>query len=57
MHSDLKDQLIPLPGELENFAEIVKHLIPRPGEVPHIDGIDIHGGTLAFNGQAGGGTT
>ncbi len=57
MHSDLNDQLIPLPGELENFAEIVKHLIPQPGQVPCIDGIDIHGGTLAFNGQAGGGTT
>jgi serine phosphatase RsbU (regulator of sigma subunit) len=54
MHSDLEDQLIPLPGELENFEEIVKHLIPQPGEVPCIDGIDIHGGTLAFNGQAGG---
>lgn len=54
MHSDLNDQLIPLPGELENFEEIVKHLIPQPGEVPRIDGIDIHGGTLAFNGQAGG---
>jgi len=54
MHSDLNDQLIPLPGELENFEEIVKHLIPQPGEVPRLDGIDIHGGTLAFNGQAGG---
>ena len=56
MHSDLNDQLIPLPGELENFEEIVKRLIPQPGEVPRIDGIDIHGGTFAFNGQAGGTT-
>lgn len=54
MHSDLKDQVVIPLGEMENFEEIVKHLIPQPGDVPRIDGIDIHGGTLAFTGQAGG---
>jgi serine phosphatase RsbU (regulator of sigma subunit) len=54
MHSDLKDYANQLPGELENFEEIVKHLIPRSGEVPRIDGIDIFGGTLAFSGSVGG---
>jgi serine phosphatase RsbU (regulator of sigma subunit) len=54
MHSELNHRFVPVPGELENFEEIVKHLIPQPGDVPRIDGIDIHGGTLAFSGQAGG---
>jgi serine phosphatase RsbU (regulator of sigma subunit) len=54
MHSDLKDHVNQLPGELENFEEIVKHLLPQSGEVPRIDGIDIFGGTLAFSGSVGG---
>ena len=54
MHSDLRDHGNQLPGELENFEEIVKHLIPQPGEIPRVDGIDIYGGTLAFRGSVGG---
>ena len=54
MHSDRKDHLIQLSGELENFTEIVKHLIPKPGAVPRVNGIDIHGGTLALQGPVGG---
>jgi serine phosphatase RsbU (regulator of sigma subunit) len=54
MHLDRKDYLLQLPGELENFEEIVKHLLPQPGAVPRIHGIDIHGGTLALNGPKGG---
>jgi serine phosphatase RsbU (regulator of sigma subunit) len=41
-------------GELENFEEIVKHLIPQPGAFPRIDGMDIHGGTIALNAPVGG---
>ena len=54
MYPDRKDSLIQLPGELENFEEIVKHLLPQPGGAPRIAGIDIHGGTLALNGPVGG---
>jgi len=54
MHVNRKDSLIQQPGELENFEEIVKHLLPQPGSVPRIDGIEIHGGTLALNGPVGG---
>jgi serine phosphatase RsbU (regulator of sigma subunit) len=54
MHSDCRNHGIQLSGELENFEEIVKHLIPQAGAVPRIDGMDIHGGTLALNGPAGG---
>jgi serine phosphatase RsbU (regulator of sigma subunit) len=54
MYSDRKRSLTQLHGELENFEEIVKHLLPKPGAVPRIAGIDIHGGTLALNGAVGG---
>jgi len=43
-----------LTDELANFEEIVKHLIPQPGDVPRLDGIDIYGGTFALHGSVGG---
>ncbi len=43
-----------LRGELENFEEIAKNLIPQPGDVPRLRGLDICGGTLPLNGQVGG---
>jgi serine phosphatase RsbU (regulator of sigma subunit) len=43
-----------LARELENFQEIAKHLLPRPGETPRLNGFDVYGGTLALNGQVGG---
>jgi serine phosphatase RsbU (regulator of sigma subunit) len=46
--------VIQLAHELANFEEIVKHLIPQPGDVPRLHGIDICGGTLAFHGSVGG---
>jgi serine phosphatase RsbU (regulator of sigma subunit) len=46
--------MIELADELSNFEEIVKHLIPQPGDVPRLHGIDICGGTLALHGSAGG---
>jgi serine phosphatase RsbU (regulator of sigma subunit) len=54
MHADRQQQSLARTGELENFEEIVKRLIPHPGAFPRIDGIDIHGGTEAFNGASGG---
>jgi serine phosphatase RsbU (regulator of sigma subunit) len=39
---------------LENFEEIAKYLIPKPGELPRLRGIDIHGGTIPLNGLVGG---
>ena len=46
--------MIQLADELANFEEIVKHLIPQPGDVPRLHGIDICGGTLALHGSVGG---
>jgi len=43
-----------LRGELENFEEIAQHLIPKPGDVPQLRGVDVYGGTLALNGLIGG---
>ena len=54
MHSDARDLVTQLTGELENFKEIAKYLIPQPGDVPKLRGIDIHGGTLPLNGVVGG---
>jgi serine phosphatase RsbU (regulator of sigma subunit) len=54
MHADRQRRSLAQRGELENFEEIVKRLVPHPGAFPRIDGIDIHGGTKAFNGQSGG---
>jgi serine phosphatase RsbU (regulator of sigma subunit) len=51
--TDTRD-LIQLNSELENFQEIAKYLLPRAGEVPRLQGIDVHGGTLALNGVVGG---
>jgi serine phosphatase RsbU (regulator of sigma subunit) len=52
--SDTADRLKRLSGELENFEEIARYLLPRPGEIPRLQGIDIYGGTLALNGIIGG---
>jgi serine phosphatase RsbU (regulator of sigma subunit) len=46
--------VIQLDDELSNFEEIVKPLIPQPGDIPRLHGIDICGGTLALNGSVGG---
>jgi serine phosphatase RsbU (regulator of sigma subunit) len=53
-HEKRRIVVMHLTGELENFEEIVKHLIPPPGEIPRINGLDIFGGSLAFQGTAGG---
>ena len=41
MHSDARDLVTQLSAELENFEEIVTYLIPKPGDVPRLDGIDV----------------
>ena len=43
-----------LAGELDNFEEIARYLLPQPGEVPALAGIDIYGGSLSLNGRVGG---
>jgi serine phosphatase RsbU (regulator of sigma subunit) len=51
---DATDRLKHLTGELENFEDIARYLLPQPGEVPKLHGIDLYGGTMALNGRIGG---
>ena len=53
MHLD-NDRVEQLTGELANFEEIAKYLIPQPGDLPRLKGIDIYGGTVPLNGVVGG---
>jgi len=55
MHDfDAHDLLKQLTGELENFTDMAAYLLPQPGDVPELQGIDVHGGTVARNGAIGG---
>jgi serine phosphatase RsbU (regulator of sigma subunit) len=51
---EVTDPLAVLTGELKNFEDIVHHIIPQPGEIPALRGIDVYGGTIPFNGVIGG---
>ncbi len=53
MHSD-HELMKQLTGELANFEEIAKNLIPKPGDLPRLQGIDVYGGTIPLNGVVGG---
>ena len=52
--SDTAQLLQHLRSELANFQDIAKYLLPTPGEVPRLTGIDVWGGTLPLSGTAGG---
>jgi len=54
MYSDGNNLVRQLTGELDNFENIARYLIPQPGDVPRLRGIDIHGGTIPLNGLVGG---
>lgn len=41
-------------SELENFQDIASHIKPLPGDVPELDGFDIYGETIPYNGIVGG---
>ena len=43
-----------LVTELANFQDIAKYLLPLPGEVPRLNGIDVWGGTMPLSGAVGG---
>ena len=48
------EELQRLTRELDNFQNIAKYLVPLPGEVPQLAGIDVWGGTLPLRGDVGG---
>ncbi|NIM11226.1 MAG: SpoIIE family protein phosphatase [Candidatus Aminicenantes bacterium] len=43
-----------LLSELKNFQDIARHIKPLSGEIPQINGIDIYGEVIPFNGIVGG---
>ena len=53
MYSD-KDLVKHLTGELANFEEIARNLIPKAGDLPRLQGVDVYGGTIPLNGVVGG---
>jgi len=48
------DPLERLKGELRNFQEIARNIMPAPGEIPQLAGIEVYGGTIPLNGTVGG---
>ena len=53
-HTDVYKTLKFLKNELKNFGGIAAKLNPSSGEIPGINGIDIFGEVIPFNGVAGG---
>ena len=54
MPSDTTNVVAQLSRELANFEDIAKYIKPAPGEVPRLQGIEVCGGSLPFNGVIGG---
>jgi serine phosphatase RsbU (regulator of sigma subunit) len=54
MYTSDDPALAHLARELENFQDIASNLIPQPGEVPKLPGIDVWGGTRPLFGAVGG---
>jgi serine phosphatase RsbU (regulator of sigma subunit) len=55
MGSVASDHLLRLlTKELKNFEDIARCLLPAPGDLPRLDGVDVFGGTLPLNGTVGG---
>jgi serine phosphatase RsbU (regulator of sigma subunit) len=48
------DQLELLAEELKNFQDIARHIVPLPGEIPTLKGIDVYGDTIPLTGIIGG---
>jgi serine phosphatase RsbU (regulator of sigma subunit) len=43
-----------LAREFRNFEEIARGIVPRPGSIPSLAGMDVYGETLPLNGIVGG---
>ena len=48
------DPIERLLAELKNFQDIARNIMPAPGEVPTLRGIDVYGGSIPLNGTVGG---
>jgi len=43
-----------LVKEFENFEEIARGVMPRPGSIPSLAGVEVYGDTISLNGIVGG---
>lgn len=51
----MENQLsVRMTEEIENFEEIVARVVPAPGDIPQLEGIDVYGKTMPLNGILGG---
>ena len=48
------DTIEQLKSELKNFQEIARNIMPAPGEVPTLQGVEVYGGTIPLSGNVGG---
>jgi serine phosphatase RsbU (regulator of sigma subunit) len=48
------EQLELLTRELKNFEDIARYILPLPGEIPALRGIDVYGGSIPLTGTIGG---
>ena len=54
LRSQAADSLALLTGELNNFQDIARYIMPLPGEIPTLADIDVYGDTIPLNGVVGG---
>jgi serine phosphatase RsbU (regulator of sigma subunit) len=54
LRSQADDSLALLTGELNNFQDIARYIMPLPGEIPALADIDVYGDTIPLNGVVGG---
>lgn len=54
IESHIEGSFKELSSELRNFEEIARGILPRPGSVPSLAGMDVYGQILPLNGIAGG---
>lgn len=54
MEPSVKGNPEQLAKEFENFEEIARGIMPRPGSIPSLVGVEVYGETLPLNGIVGG---
>lgn len=52
--TDASAALRKLQRELDHFTDMAVDLLPRPGELPRLESVDVYGGTLPLSGEVGG---
>src|ERR1039457_406809 len=50
----LQEELRRARAEIRNLLDMTTPIIPKPGQIPQISGIDIYGESIELNGSLGG---